>query len=265
MTRSSTADHLREISQWMQEVLDETTRRVQAIEVKYGAYFRTHDFFSGEYYNPYLYWVAAPRRIAKIQRLQREAVALSAKFDRLARKAPRGRRTDPAVSFEHGDVARLLAALGDRDPNTRRLAATLLGRLKASAAVGPLLELLDNPEVAEEAVRALGAIGDRRAVRKVALVVERADLKPAASAVVALGDIGGPEAVDLLVPRLDSSFIGGLAARSLGKIGDPRALEPLREALARCRAESPGDDAGRRLQQLHCRILHDAIREIADQ
>jgi HEAT repeat protein len=56
-------------------------------------------------------------------------------------------------------------------------------------------------------------------------------------AIGALGEIGDPEGVDLLVPLLrDSSWrVRGGAAIALGRLSDARALRPLREARRRLR------------------------------
>jgi ATP-dependent DNA helicase RecQ len=67
-------------------------------------------------------------------------------------------------SLEH--VLDLIAALTDSDGNVRRLAASALGKLRATAAVEPLLTLLEGesgPQVRQYAIKALGQIGDARA------------------------------------------------------------------------------------------------------
>ncbi len=64
------------------------------------------------------------------------------------------------------DVPELIDALIDPNANVRRLAASALGKLKAVAAVEPLLELLERepgPQIRQYAIKALGRIGDRRA------------------------------------------------------------------------------------------------------
>lgn len=66
-------------------------------------------------------------------------------------------------------VPELIAALQDENGNVRRLAASALGKLKAQAAVEPLLALLETeqgPQVRQYAIKALGAIGDLRAKSK---------------------------------------------------------------------------------------------------
>jgi ATP-dependent DNA helicase RecQ len=61
----------------------------------------------------------------------------------------------------------LFAALKSEDGNARRLASSALGKLKDAQAVQPLLDLLNHetkPQVRQYAVKALGSIGDRRAI-----------------------------------------------------------------------------------------------------
>jgi ATP-dependent DNA helicase RecQ len=63
-------------------------------------------------------------------------------------------------------VPELVVALTDADGNVRRLAASALGKLRASAAVAPLLALLEHepgPQVRQYAIKALSQIGDDRA------------------------------------------------------------------------------------------------------
>jgi hypothetical protein len=68
------------------------------------------------------------REIATAGAARRDALALAAAYDRLARKAPRRRRPDLALCYEHQDTTRLLAALGDAW--TRVQAVRFLGRLR---------------------------------------------------------------------------------------------------------------------------------------
>ena len=68
-------------------------------------------------------------------------------------------------SLEH--VEELIAALKDSNGNVRRLAASALGKLGARDAVEPLLDLVANdnyPQVKQYAIKALGRIGDMRAI-----------------------------------------------------------------------------------------------------
>ncbi len=60
----------------------------------------------------------------------------------------------------------LIDALTDANGNVRRLAASALGKLRAVAAIEPLLNLLERepgPQVRQYVIKALGRIGDRRA------------------------------------------------------------------------------------------------------
>ncbi len=64
-------------------------------------------------------------------------------------------------------VPALIQALGDRSPNLRRLAASALGKLKATDAVEPLLAVVqgdDAPQARQYALKALGILRDPRAI-----------------------------------------------------------------------------------------------------
>jgi len=75
-------------------------------------------------------------------------------------------------ALEH--VPDLIAALGNADGNVRRLAASALGKLRASEAVAPLCALLEHepgPQVRQYAIKALRVIGDagaRAALERIA-------------------------------------------------------------------------------------------------
>ena len=63
-------------------------------------------------------------------------------------------------------VPELISALDNKNGNVRRLAASALGRIRDTRAVDPLLKILEHeskPQVRQYVVKALGAIGDKRA------------------------------------------------------------------------------------------------------
>lgn len=149
-------------------------------------------------------------------------------------------------------VADLVQALGHHEWLVRLHAVEALGKMKSPDAVEPLLYTLFNDAdaaVREDAVRALGDIGDRRAAEFLLKVIEEPGLRPIA--IEALGQIGDPCAVPALLriasgearPE-ESRMIAGCgdqwteemlampaAARALGLIGDERALPTLAAAV----------------------------------
>lgn len=167
-------------------------------------------------------------------------------------------------------VGRLTDLLQHEDRTTRLQAAAALGRLKASSSVEPLRDLLagNDPELREAAAAALVAIGPA-AIAPLAAVVSAkyGAYEPKVAAARALGLIGDPGAVaPLLVAMNDMTanvrsaaadalvllgapavpgLLSLLQDRSngkrdeimepLAKIGDPRAIAALLEALT----ESP--------------------------
>jgi hypothetical protein len=90
-----------------------------------------------------------------------------------------------------------------------------------------------NPDLCAAAVKALGQIGDGRAVEPLIGVLEDhgRDARARDSATAALSKIGAP-AVGRLITELNSLEYAACvcAARALGEIGDPRAVEALAAA-----------------------------------
>ncbi|WP_234359404.1 HEAT repeat domain-containing protein [Plantactinospora sp. BC1] len=264
MTPTQTARHLRELAQWLEEVAEATASRARAIEAEYGEVFRTAYTISGKYYQPYLDYRAAPEKIATALRLRNRALALARTYDRRAsRQARLGDRADLAVLRERGDTAGLLKALSHRNQDTRLRALWFLADLRHPAAVEPLIGMLDDPALAEQAARALSHIGDARAVPP---LISLAEGRGGASdtAVIALGNIGDPRATDILLKRLadPTELVLNTVAGALGRLGDQRAVEPMRAVLSRLRATTPENDVQKRLQALFCTSIEEAIDEI---
>jgi HEAT repeat protein len=152
---------------------------------------------------------------------------------------------DPAIPS-------LLDALRHEDWLVRLHAVESLGKARSHRAVEPLLSVLFNDRdsaVREDAVRALGEIGDPTAVDYLFTAMREPSLRTLA--VEALGRIGDPRAVPALIdvviegspPETTRAVAGcgdqwneefitqGAAVRALGAIGDERAIPSLVAAL----------------------------------
>ena len=90
-----------------------------------------------------------------------------------------------------------------------------------------------NPEVRENAVMALGRIGDVKAVDLLIEALKDENIGMRVNVAVALGNIGDAKAVDPLIEALKDENIGMRVnvAVALGNIGDAKAVDPLIEML----------------------------------
>lgn len=192
-------------------------------------------------------------------------------------------QADPAWSRSpaaRNAVPKLLLALTDEDTDVKTAAEEALGNIADPRTVDPLLRTLRQAgEVT--VVEALGKIRDRRAIEP--LVPALRDFRPWMQKAV-------ENALDRIDPRWPRStfvknampdFIAALAdknllvrvaaARALGRIGDPRAFEPLLKALqeggyVRHAAEKSLDrlDPNWKGSNAARKMLPDFIRELQD-
>jgi HEAT repeat protein len=138
----------------------------------------------------------------------------------------------------------LLRALGDPDPSVRRRACALAGRTgdpdSASVVlIDRLVTMLDDsdPSVVEAAAWVFGELGPGRGAVAVAELrrVAGGHDSPLCreAAVAALGAIGAPDTLDVVLAALDDTpNIRRRAAIALAAFDDPRAEEGLRRCLA---------------------------------
>jgi HEAT repeat protein len=162
-------------------------------------------------------------------------------------------------------VPALLAALGDRDPDVRNVAARALGRMKLQAAEEALVGLLGKHDQAVSsriaaiciemgprtapllirslrdgnararfwAARILGEIRDPRATRSLCDALLDKDAEVRSASTWALGALADPGTAELVRPVLQDPvwYVRAHAAEALGRIGDPGSAAPLAEAL----------------------------------
>jgi HEAT repeat protein len=148
--------------------------------------------------------------------------------------------------------AALTAALRDPDsvewevigsvPVCAEAAAALAG-IRYPAAVPGLIQLLQHPDVRarRNAADALGFQGERAATRALLAALKDEKVVVRHAAVVALRTLGDPESSDALIELLrghrdasgeEVTDVHCTAAEALGKLGEPRALPVLIEALS---------------------------------
>jgi HEAT repeat protein len=169
------------------------------------------------------------------------------------------------VALKDRSVPALMEALSGQNPKVVKHAVYALGELKRTEAVVPILGYLNHsdPEIRQNAVFALGYIRDPRAVEplmarlrdsdnvvreyaaaalenfrdpraipmlKDALIREEGSVFNMATALYSLGDT---DVIDLLIEKLKDPRAGNrlYAVYALGKIRDPREVEPLIESL----------------------------------
>lgn len=152
-----------------------------------------------------------------------------------------GIRTNAARTLSKiGDskaVVPLINAMNDEEETVRGEVVTALGKIVDPGAVKHLLTALEDPRYnTERVIDALGEKGDPAAVEYLTGVLEDTTWearKSREAAARALGRIGDVKAVDPLIDALDSSYyeVRKEAAEALGKIADIRAAVPLITAL----------------------------------
>jgi HEAT repeat protein len=167
-------------------------------------------------------------------------------------KAVREETSTALAAIGEAALSSLLAALTHAEWLVRLHAVEALGKTRSPEAVNPLLSVLFNDHdraVREDAIRALGQIGDGRAVEFLVTVMKEPGLRPLA--VEALGQIGDRRAVPVLInvlegvdrPVVSGAIEGcgdqwdeemltlGAAVRALGAIRDEAAVPSLMKAL----------------------------------
>lgn len=134
-------------------------------------------------------------------------------------------------------VEKLIEALNSRNTESRWKTVKALGARRDKRAVEPLIALLseENSNIRSYAADALGRINDPRAIKPLVTFWKGSGYIDSKSAEEALLRIDNPLAVNQLIAVLEDKDIKDLhkvAAKSLGKIGDRRAVAPLIATLA---------------------------------
>ena len=167
-------------------------------------------------------------------------------------KLPTTNVRPPAIWFHTingpGVVSMLIHALQDPSPTVRTNAATALGRVGDRDAVMPLTRLIDDGkvEVSKSAIKALGAIGEPRALPAVIQAFEDSSIGKEATRTA--GRIRDASALPALYGQLDDPSMRSTALYAIGSIGnrasikvlsakseawtDQKSLKPLRNAVA---------------------------------
>jgi HEAT repeat protein len=179
-------------------------------------------------------------------------------------KAVREEASTALAAIGEAALSSLLSALTHVEWVVRLHAVEALGKTRSAEAVAPLLSVLFNDRdraVREDVVRALGQIGDARAVEFLVTAMKEPGLRPLA--VEALGQIGDRRAVPVLINVLEGVDrpeivrpIGGCgdhwdediitlsaAAKSLGVIRDEAAIPSLIQALRYTMTRADAADA----------------------
>jgi len=167
-------------------------------------------------------------------------------------KAVREEASAALAAIGEAALPSLLAALTHSEWLVRLHAVEALGKTRSTEGVVPLLSVLFNDQdraVREDAVRALGQIGDARAVEFLITALKEAGLRPLAAE--ALGLIGDRRAVPVLIdilegvdrPEISQPLDScedhgngeivtlGAVAKALGMIRDETAIPSLIKAL----------------------------------
>ncbi len=152
-------------------------------------------------------------------------------------------------------VSPLLKALDRQPPRKRFLICEILGEIRDARAVPSLINRLEdaeaNPSVASAAARALGKIGDQRAIDPLMNVLDTPDRELLYNTIVALGKLRAKKAVDELIKKVDDNRktfyklrIGNAALSALGRIRSRKALKKIKSVLTSEKASNVEDPTG---------------------
>jgi len=130
-------------------------------------------------------------------------------------------------------VPHLVALSRGENAEVAMFAVQILSRIKDRGSAQALLPLLEHGDsnIAQAAIEALGALKAREAVPGLIRLLD-ADLWLQFAAVAALGEIGDPRAVQPLLDAVPNDMLSEPAVDALGRIASPEALPRLLALLA---------------------------------
>ena len=130
-------------------------------------------------------------------------------------------------------VPHLVSLSRGHNAEVAMFAVQILARIKDPASTQALLPLLEHADsnIAQAAIEALGALKAREAVPGLIRLLD-ADLWLQFAAVAALGEIGDPRAVQPLLDAIPNEMLSEPAVEALGRIASPEALPRLLAVLA---------------------------------
>ena len=139
------------------------------------------------------------------------------------------------------DIEGLIKALGYKNKGSieeqwiRGYAASALGKIGDTRAIGPLIKVLDDPDtdVRMRVAEAMGKIGDERAMEPLIKALADPDADVRARVSEAMGKIGDKRAVEPLIEALGDydADVRVRVTEALRKIVDEHSIEPLIKAL----------------------------------
>src|SRR5204863_148394 len=130
-------------------------------------------------------------------------------------------------------VPHLVSPSRGHNAEVAMFAVQILARIKDPASAQALLPLLEHADsnIAQAAIEALGALKAREAVPGLIRLLD-ADLWLQFAAVAALGEIGDPRAVQPLLDAIPNEMLSEPAVEALGRIASPEALPRLLAVIA---------------------------------
>jgi HEAT repeat protein len=183
---------------------------------------------------------------AALVRLGREAIEPLAAA--LGAAEPEARSRIARILGEIGDrgaVKPLLAMfMGDQNGLAREDAAEALGRLRANSAVDVFIASLKS-DPAPRVVRALGEIGDERAVKPLIRLLHHQNPSVRLWAADSLGKIGRTGTANSIAPLLNDSGweVPEYAAKAMAVLGDSRGIVWLIGSGMRAHEQLTGNDS----------------------
>ena len=141
--------------------------------------------------------------------------------------------TKALTELEKEHINKIIQSLKGESEKKRSLLVKILVD-KAEYSVDYLIKALadEDYQIRKDCVKALGLIGDKRAVEPLIETLEDLDSAVRINSAKALGLIGDKRAVEPLIETLEDYdyFLSRKSAKALGLIGDKRAIDPLIES-----------------------------------
>ncbi len=149
-------------------------------------------------------------------------------------KSQDAKERNSAISImqERGDIVipYLVKNLKSDDVDVRILSLNTLGLVNAKEAIDPIKEMLNDEDqnVREAAIEALGRLKAEKEVELLTELMEKEEDEWAKIPyIVALGEIGDPRPIPVLLQYLDDEILSYPSIEALGKIGDERGFLPV--------------------------------------